>query len=553
MKENSNYDRKSLRAVQGKTADFAELAKDCVAFSNAQGGTIDLGIEDGQTLPPPRQRIDDELSTKVIKEISGRTQGVALTTELLIAENGGAFLRLHIVRGRNGVAMTSKGQVYQRIGDSSSPISSEDLPHLVEERNGLAWEIQLTDFNWQDADPTKLSLLIGRLQESDRLSSFVKQKEMKELLDYFFLTDSDSDRLTWLGVLFLGKTSQRGRISNSPVVQCIKYDADGEKVNKWLWDDYSLAPDEIVNDIWQRVPEWQESTEVSDGMFRRSIPAYSEAVVRELLVNALVHRTYTMRGDIFINIHPDRLEVVNPGTLPLGITPQNILHKTRKRNEHFARLMFDLHLMEREGSGYDMMYETLLSQGKALPIVEEREDAVSVKVARRIIHAEVIKVMQHAEQNFDLKQKQLICLGLIAMHESLTASQLIHLLQLRNADELRPWLRGLLTKGIVEESPERSKSKRYSVCSDLLRKSHFKGKTSLKRVENYRIRELILEDLKIYHTAPLKDIRERIGVEIPPKKVREQLEQLCDEGKVKKVGSYRWTQYQCLLVEKTFG
>ena len=44
MKENSLYDRKSLRAVLGKTADFNELAKDCVAFSNAEGGSIVLKV-----------------------------------------------------------------------------------------------------------------------------------------------------------------------------------------------------------------------------------------------------------------------------------------------------------------------------------------------------------------------------------------------------------------------------------------------------------------------------------------------------------------------------
>ena len=47
MKENTLYDKKSLKTVVGKTADFTELAKDCVAFSNAQGGVIDIGIEDG--------------------------------------------------------------------------------------------------------------------------------------------------------------------------------------------------------------------------------------------------------------------------------------------------------------------------------------------------------------------------------------------------------------------------------------------------------------------------------------------------------------------------
>ena len=49
MKENSLYDKKSIRTVLGKTADFAELAKDCVAFSNAQGGIIDIGIENNAT------------------------------------------------------------------------------------------------------------------------------------------------------------------------------------------------------------------------------------------------------------------------------------------------------------------------------------------------------------------------------------------------------------------------------------------------------------------------------------------------------------------------
>jgi ATP-dependent DNA helicase RecG len=57
MKENTLYDKKSLKTVVGKTADFAELAKDCVAFSNAQGGVIDIGIEDKDTLPPASQRI----------------------------------------------------------------------------------------------------------------------------------------------------------------------------------------------------------------------------------------------------------------------------------------------------------------------------------------------------------------------------------------------------------------------------------------------------------------------------------------------------------------
>lgn len=72
--------------------------------------------------------------------------------------------------------------------------------------------------------------------------------------------------------------------------------------------------------------------EVAEGLYRRSVSAYDEKVVRELLVNALVHRPYTQQGDIYLNLHPGHLEVVNPGRLSLGVTPRNILHASRRRN-----------------------------------------------------------------------------------------------------------------------------------------------------------------------------------------------------------------------------
>ena len=134
---------------------------------------------------------------------------------------------------------------------------------------------------------------------------------------------------------------------------------------------------EMVEAVWQGVPDFRERYELPDGLFRQHVPLYDEVVVRELLVNALVHRPYTQRGDIFLNLHPDRLEVVNPGLLPLGVTPQNILHTTVRRNEHLARVFHDLKLMEREGSGFDRLYEVLLSQGR--PVPELREGPVGLR------------------------------------------------------------------------------------------------------------------------------------------------------------------------------
>ena len=68
----------------------------------------------------------------------------------------------------------------------------------------------------------------------------------------------------------------------------------------------------------------------------------------------------------------------------------------------------------------------------------------------------------------------------------------------------------------------------------------------MKRKEDYRIRELIIEDLKIYKCASLNNIHERIGKEIP-EKIWAQLYNLIEKGYVRKIGENRWTKY--LIVE----
>ena len=542
MKENSLYDKKSIREITGKSADWNEVAKDCVAFSNAQGGTIDYGIEDDVEAPDPMQRIDEANVVELENKVSQKTVNVNAHAEIVTHENGGQYISLHIARGAVSASTTS-GKYYLRVGDNSKPIIGEDINRIAAEKGYYRWEDAESFWSWKEADSAQLDRLLCLLRDSTRVSDFVKQKDTKELLDYFFLTVSESDKMTNLGVLFIGTQSQRGRLMNAPVVQCIKYDEYGDKVQKYLWDDYTKNPQEIIEEIWTDIPDWRETNEISDGLFRKEIPAYDKDVIRELVCNALVHRPYTVRGDIFINIRPDRIEVVNPGTLPLGVTPQNILHRTVKRNEHFANLCYALEIMEREGSGYDKMYEVLLSNGKQIPSVVEGDDYVKAIVERRIISKEAIKVIRYALQVAELRQKHIICLGLIAQYESLKAADLIKILNLRDREELGLWLDYLVEQGIVETYGT-YKSKEYRVGAAILKQSDYKGPTSLKRVEGYRIRELIIEDLKLYECSSLKDIHMRIGQEISYKKVLEKMKELVDEGIVETVGANRWIKYQ---------
>jgi ATP-dependent DNA helicase RecG len=300
---------------------------------------------------------------------------------------------------------------------------------------------------------------------------------------------------------------------------------------------------ELIEAVWTQIPDWRESFELPEGMFRRNVPNYDEVVIRELVSNALVHRPYSMRGDIFINLYPDRFEIHNPGLLPLGVTPANILHTSIKRNNHLAQVFYDLKLMEREGSGYDRIYEVLLTSGKPLPKVTEGMDRVTVSVEKRIVKPEILEFLHRADATFQLRQRELITLGLLAQYESLTAIELSVLLALPDDERLRSWLGRLIDLEVVSKSSGKTRALEYRIDSNILRELQYKGKTTLKRIESPRLQELILQDILIYQPCTLKETHQRIGPEISIAKVEKAFGDLIRSGSLAKISARRWTRY----------
>jgi ATP-dependent DNA helicase RecG len=532
-------DKKSLRAVAGKTADFPELAKDCVAFANAQGGRLLIGIEDEAELPPAEQLIMPELLDTIRKRIAELTINVVLLPSIVQTENGGEYIDLAIHRSQ-GVASTTDGRYFIRVGDNCLPIVGDDVMRLADERPGRPWETMDSRVSRADTDAAKFNAFVAAIRASDRVKDSVKEKSADELLSHYGLADGAT--LTHLGVLLLGTSVQRRNIGTAPLVQAIKYDELGQKINKWLWDDYALSPVELVDAVWREVQDFRESYEIAEGLYRRQVPAFDEKVVRELLVNALVHRPYTQRGDIFLNLHPDRLEVVNPGRLPLGVTPQNILHASRRRNDGLASVFHDLGLMEKEGSGYDMLYDRLLSSGRPAPVPEEGADWVKVTIKRRIMKPEVIRLVTEADARYQLAQRERITLAALAQHEGLTARELATIFEVSTTDELTPWFGRLLALGLIQ-STGRTQATRYFVDPSLLRDSGVRLPTTLKRIEPHRLLELVREDLRRYPNSKIGEISERIGSEVSRSQLKRTLAELVKLGAVLMVGERNGARY----------
>ncbi|QKE41972.1 MAG: ATP-dependent DNA helicase [Ferrovum myxofaciens] len=539
--EGQLLDQKSLRSVTGKSADWSELVKDCIAFANATGGRLLLGIEDEQDQPPAGQLIPADLPDTIRRKIAERAVNVSVLPDVVTTQNGSQYIELRIPRAI-AVASTTDGRYFLRVADQSKPVTGDDVLRLAAERAALPWETQATLLVPRSAaDPDKFGRLVKTLRASDRVKASVKEKTEDELLDHYQLAQGGT--LTNLGILCLGRQHHRAQLTTAPVIQFIKYDEHDQKVNKLVWDDHTLSPMELIEAVWQEVPDFREHYELPDGLYRQNVPAFDEIVVRELLVNALVHRPYTQRGDIFLNLHPDRLEIVNPGPLPLGVTPQNVLHTTVRRNEHLARLFHDLKLMEREGSGFDKIFEVLLSQGRPAPELIETHDRVQVTVRRRILKPEVINFIAKADQTYQLTQRERIALGLLAQHDALTARELTATLELPSVEALQPWLKRLLDWQLVQ-SAGRTQSTRYFIDPALLRNLDFVGGTTLKRIEPHRLLALIVEDIGRYPQSKIGDIHQRIGLEIPRSRIRRGIEQLLKNGKLHSEGVRSGTRYR---------
>lgn len=217
--EGQLLDKKSLRTVTGNTANWKELAKDCIAFANAQGGRLLIGIENNDDVPPVEQRIAPGLPDLIRRKLGERTVNVTMLPEIRQADNGAEYIDLQIPRSM-AVASTPDGHYFLRVADESKPVVGDEVMRLAAERSALPWETQTTlHVSRGETDPQKLATFVAGIRASDRVKESVKEKSEDELLDHYLL--AYGKWLTNQGILCVGRRQDRARLGTAPVIQFI--------------------------------------------------------------------------------------------------------------------------------------------------------------------------------------------------------------------------------------------------------------------------------------------------------------------------------------------
>jgi ATP-dependent DNA helicase RecG len=532
--EGISIDYKSLKKVVDtagklKSEGLRDLAVTSVAFANVHGGKIVIGIEDKDKQPPLKQNISVRTANDTVTRLKSLCFNVGFQLgDIESHANGSQFFTITVYPTLKSVATTADGKIYIRIGDQSQPARSEDIVRLASEKDAFQWELQPRNVSYTEIPQMSMQWFADEIRKSDRVKQNIKDLTDTEIIEHYNLIDKG--KLTNLGVLWLGTASQRSRLVYPLTVQYIVYDELEKKVRKEDWQDYSKNPKELLLEIEKEAIELTYYDEFPLGLFRNKIRHYDARLIRELLINAIAHKSYTISGDIFIKVYQDRLEITNPGGLPLGITKDNILHTTYRRNPHLIRILHDLKLMEGEGTGYNLIYEITSRDAKAFPIPISDYNATSVTQYSKILDEEAVLLLDFIAKNYQLSQKEFIALGVITRHKKILATQLTKELQLTDEDRLRSYISKLADQSIIIKRGIK-KGTEYLINPKLIINSKINIKTTLKVIEPHRLKALIEEDLKLYPKSKSSDIQVRIS-ELPIEDIRKCLLLLEKDGVV---------------------
>lgn len=508
LTEKQKVEFKDLQKIRTGANGFRDLAVTCVAFANAQGGNIFIGYDDKLCAPKPNQVISEKEANDAATRVRELCSSVALTSSGILTDGTGSqYFIITVLPSVRAIATTSDGKIYLRVADKCVPVRSEDLQSLMETKGNFQWEILKTKFPTDSNNLLKLNNLANRIRLSERAKDSIRQMDDMEIGEIYHLIDDGF--LTNLGVLWIGTPKQRAYICYPLTVQYIVYDNLEHKVRKEDWHDHTLAPDELLLDIEKQAVELTYSYEFPNGLFRKQIHHYNPKLIRELLVNAVAHRSYTISKDIMIEVYPSRLEISSPGGFPLGVTRDNILHEKVRRNPNMIEILYVLGLMEGEGSGYDLIYQLNATEMKNQPTIIDSYSEVKVIQEADIVEPELLPLLDYILKNYSLSQKALTAFGLIARGQKMSTLDLSHALQLNEEERLKSYVSLLLQENLVVKRGVK-KGTCYYINPKLIRNAKAGIKTTLKTVEPHVLKTLIYEDLRLHPDSGIRDIYGRL-------------------------------------------
>ena len=189
---------------------------------------------------------------------------------------------------------------------------------------------------------------------------------------------------------------------------------------------------------------------VIEGTKRRNVYEVPQEAWREAIANAIIHRDYRMSGtSMQVRVFPNRIEVISPGRLPEGITPENVGDISSRRNEIIADMFARLDVIEKAGTGILRIRKAMREEGLKPPVFETKADFFKVILYRP--HGTRTSEARKAESRTKKAKKDIAKKTKIKATQENTADKILDLIEERpkiTRKEIAEFLGGITPDGV---------------------------------------------------------------------------------------------------------
>ena len=328
--------------------------------------------------------------TAVENEVLQRTEVCIEAAEL--AHPDGRVLVFSVPGRPQGVAYRYKGAYWMRVGESTVVMPDQQLRKIFAEtrpdwldmraKSGLSADEIFELLNIPEFFALQKTPMPGRTEEAlSRLSAGNCIERIGQ-----------SYAIRRLGALLLARQlSDFPELEYRAVRILVYIDKSKLKTRRdWTCDKgYAVGFEEIVKYVMEQIPQ----REVIRNFIREQEQLLPEKMARELLVNAMVHQDFSVRGkQLRVDIYSNRIEFSSPGE-PL-VEPDRFIDRENARNEKLISLMRRMGFCEQRGSGIDQV--VLDAEAHRLRAPEFRSDDALTTV--RVHGRETLSAMRRADR-----------------------------------------------------------------------------------------------------------------------------------------------------------
>lgn len=378
----------------------AHLQKHLVAFANADGGELYVGVEDKKVKGPRIRGFKNiEDANDHIKVLLEETQPGIENVELEMINFGSRGYVLHVIIPKSPhVHYTSDGQCYLRLNASSNKILGRRITELAYAKGHYSYEtVAVSGLEVEDiVSNAYIKEYMQRIQSSLPPDKFLKKQGL--------LVNSDVGKVPSVGCVLLFDDEPQATLDTRCAIKIYRLKTTNKDYKRGY---LSGAPITIEGPIEYQIYQVLRCVEelLKDASYNVNGKIiklqYPSEALKEILVNAVIHRDYSLNDDIHVKIYDNRIEIISPGTLPGYITKDNILDERYSRNPKIVRLLHKLPdpVNMDIGEGLNTAFNALNKAGLVEPTIEELENSVVVTIKHQKLASLEDEILNYLKDN----------------------------------------------------------------------------------------------------------------------------------------------------------